>query len=106
RGLKELRHAKAQSMIDELARSAQLAQEDLQKSINRLADLERKVGSDLGDLRMLDVSATGDSDLRRKLISIEEEIRQTRTARQSSLELNSLLESFQNGPDDVLATPN
>ena len=93
-------------MIDELAHSAKLAEADLARSIERLGKLERQIGSDLGELRMLDLSATGDSDLRRKLVAIDDEIRQTQLARQSGQELHSLLVAARQDPGQLLATPN
>ncbi len=104
--LQELRRAKAQSMIDELAHSAAGAEADLSRSLQRLSVLERSVGSDLGELRMLDLTATADSDLRRKLVAIEDEIRQTQTTQQSGQELHALLLAAQQDPGQLLATPN
>ncbi len=104
--LQDLRRAKAQSMIDELAHSAQLAQADLSGSIEKLGQLERGIGSDLADLRMLDLSATGDSDLRRKLVTLDEELRATQSARHGSQELHSLLLAARQDPRELLATPN
>jgi uncharacterized protein involved in exopolysaccharide biosynthesis len=104
--LQALRRAKAQSMIDELAHSAQLAGADLEQSIARLARLEGQVGADLGELRMLDISATADSDLRRKLVMIDDEIRQTQIARQGGQELHALLLAARQDPGQLLATPN
>lgn len=106
KGLQELRRAKAQSMIDELGRSAELAEEDLQRSVQRLSQLERDIGSDLGELRMLDMHATADSDLRRKLITIEAELRETQTTQQLHRELQNLLLSARQDPTQLLATPN
>jgi uncharacterized protein involved in exopolysaccharide biosynthesis len=104
--LQDLRRAKAQSMIDELAHSAGLAEADLARSIEKLGQLERGIGSDLADLRMLDLSATGDSDLRRKLITLDEEHRATQTLRQSNQELHGLLLAARQDPNQLLATPN
>ena len=105
-GLQKLRHTKAQSMIDELARSADLAAADLHTSTQRLAALEAAVGSDLGELRMLDLTATGDSDLHRTLHSLENEIREARTAQQANQELLSLLTAARSDAGRLLATPN
>jgi uncharacterized protein involved in exopolysaccharide biosynthesis len=104
--LQELRRAKAQSMFDELAHSAKLAEADLARSIEKLSGLEQSIGSDLADLRMLDLSATGDSDLRRKLVTLDEEIRAVQATRQSSQELHALLLAARQDPNQLLATPN
>jgi uncharacterized protein involved in exopolysaccharide biosynthesis len=105
-GLKQLRESKAQSMMDELNNSVELARADLTASTRKLAELEASVGADLGELRMLDLSATGDSDLRRVLTDIDQELRATEAAQQSNGELLRLLVAAQEDAGRLLATPN
>lgn len=104
--LRRLRDSKAQSMIAELTRATGLAEAELLRANRQLAELEAQVGSDLGDLRMLDVTATGDSDLRRRLNAIEDELRQARVALQANQALQAMLERAQSDPGQLLATPN
>jgi succinoglycan biosynthesis transport protein ExoP len=101
-----LRDAKAQSMIEELTKTVSMAQADLNDSTARLTKIESDVGSDLAELRMLQDSPSGDSDLRRTAMEIETELRQFRTTQQSNQELLELLISAQKDPGNLLATPN
>lgn len=105
-GLQQLRKDKAQSMVDELAKSAEMAEAELRASTKCLGELEGHIGCDLGELRMLDLSATGDSDLRRRLESIEHEIRDARSAQQANQELHDLLDETRKNSGNLLATPN
>ena len=54
----QLRDLKAQSMIDELTKTATLADSDLKGSLARLSKIEAAVGSDLAELRVLNNDAT------------------------------------------------
>ena len=78
-----LRSAQAQSMIHELQKTVHVAQEDLADSTRRLNELERRVGSDLGELRTLTEATSGESPLHRTITEIRAELRQARAARQS-----------------------
>ena len=105
-GLQQLRQAKAQSMIDELGKAAALAQHDLRASTRQLGDMEREVGSDLAELRMLEMVGTGDSDLRRELTQIDNELRETETTQRSNQEMIALLRLAKDDAGQFLATPN
>jgi succinoglycan biosynthesis transport protein ExoP len=105
-GLSALRDAKAQSLLRELRKTVDLNVADLRVSQAKLAALESQVGVDLAELRMLDVSATGDSDLRRRLNEIEQELREAQQALRSNEELLTLLQTAQREPQALLATPN
>ncbi len=100
-----LRNEQAQSMIHELEKTVRIAQDDLTDSTRRLNDLERHVGSDLGELRILSEAASGDSALRRTNTEIRAELRQARAARQSQEELLGLLEKAQQDPRSLTSTP-
>ncbi len=104
--LRKLRNAKAQSMIDELDKSVALSERDLQASTARLGALEARVGGDLAELRMMEMTATGDSDIRRRLNQIETELRAAKLAQRSNEELLRLLQAAKNEPGALLATPN
>jgi uncharacterized protein involved in exopolysaccharide biosynthesis len=101
----QLRDAKAQSMIDELANAVSLAEADLADSTARLSRLERSVGGDLAELRMLYDSASGDGDLRRKALELETELRQARLAESNNESLFELLDSSRENQGRLLATP-
>lgn len=101
----QLRDAKAQGMIDELAKAVSLAEADLQEATAQLSELESSVGSDLAELRMLLDSFSGESDLRRKASTLETELREAQLAETSNRGLLSLLESAQVDQGSLLATP-
>ncbi len=105
-GLSALRDAKAESLLRELRKTVDLNLADLRAAQERLAALESRVGVDLAELRMLDVSATGDSDLRRRLNELEHELREAQQALRSNEELLALLQTAQRDPQALLATPN
>ncbi|MBN2473652.1 MAG: hypothetical protein JXB62_03515 [Pirellulales bacterium] len=104
--LQELRDAKAQSMISELAKTVHLAKNDLQESTARLEQLEKQVGSDLAELRVLNEPGLGDSALRRTMTEIRSELRQIDATRRANQELLALLVAAGDDPGRLLATPN
>jgi uncharacterized protein involved in exopolysaccharide biosynthesis len=104
-GFQELRHQQAQSMIQELEKSVHIEREDLADSTRRLNDLERQVGSDLGELRILNDATSGESAIRRTITEIRAELRQATIARQSQEELLGLLEKAQQDSRSLTATP-
>jgi succinoglycan biosynthesis transport protein ExoP len=106
RHFQELRDAKAQSMIGELVKAADLARADLAESTTRLTETETLAGSDLAELRILQDSNSGESVLRRSMTEIENELRQARAARQSNEDLLNLLRTAQDDPGRLVATPN
>ncbi|MDZ4779151.1 MAG: Wzz/FepE/Etk N-terminal domain-containing protein [Planctomycetia bacterium] len=104
--LQSLRDAKAESTINELERGVALAERDLTESTNALSRLESEVGGDLAELRLLNGGASGDSDLRRKTVEIEAELRAAKTAQRESEKLLELLNSASDDHSKLLATPN
>ncbi len=104
--LRRLRDSKAQSMVDELSKTVVMAEAELAAATERLAVIERQLGADLSDLRNMELSATGDSDLRRRLNSIEDELRLVAAERQSAQVLHGLLTTANNDPSQLVATPN
>ena len=67
-GFQDLRHAKARSMIDELARTETLARANLDEATAELSAMESGVGSDLSELRNLQSATSGTSDIRQKIV--------------------------------------
>ena len=106
-GMGEVRDAKTAGLISELSKAVDVAKADLNEVTAELSKMERRVGgSDLADLRMLDQTAAGDSDLRRKLTSIELELREARIARLGIDELLASLNAAKKDAGYLLATPN
>ncbi|MEQ8787692.1 MAG: hypothetical protein RIC55_15420 [Pirellulaceae bacterium] len=104
--LRELRDRKAQSLVAELDQTVELARHDLAAATRQLAEMERQAGADLGELRLLNESTTGESNLRQTLIEITNELRQAQRAARTSLQLQELLRAAQADPDRLIATPN
>jgi len=102
--LQQLRDSKAQSMINELENAAVLAEADLQETTVRLSALEAHVGGDLAELRILNEASSGEGDLRRKTIEIENELRQAREALHGDEQLLQLLKDARVDPGRLLAT--
>ncbi|MFO0897774.1 MAG: Wzz/FepE/Etk N-terminal domain-containing protein [Pirellulales bacterium] len=101
----ELLETKAQGMIQELERAVAVAEGDLAKAAGQLGALEASVGPDLAELRILNDSPAGSSDLRQRLIAIENEQRQAKNEMRQAEELYALLQSAQADPEMLLATP-
>jgi len=102
----ELREENAGSRIAELTETVTLAKTDLVRVNSKLADLERHVGSDLAELRILQSSPSGGGELRQKVNSLEIEIRKARDKMKVSQELLQLLRKAQKDPVQLLAAPN
>jgi succinoglycan biosynthesis transport protein ExoP len=104
--VEKVRDAKARSVICELEKTVGLAEADLSQSTGRLSDIERRVGSDLAELRLLYESNSGESVLRRAATEIRAELRQVRSAIQSNGQLLALLKQAQTEPERLVASPN
>jgi polysaccharide biosynthesis transport protein len=101
----QLRDAKAQGMIDELSESVSMAKGEVSTVTQKLAELEGSVGSDLAELRILHESSSGDSDLRRKSLEIETELRQAWLTERSEQSLLELLQEARVDQGRLLAMP-
>ncbi len=102
----DLRDAKARSMIDELNKAVRMANADLKESTSRLSAVEKSVGSDLAELRMLQDGSANDGRIRRKLTEIEGELRQVRATEKSNQQLLDVLRPAENDAGAFLAAPN
>jgi uncharacterized protein involved in exopolysaccharide biosynthesis len=101
----KLREMRAKSVIGELVKAVSLAQVDLETSTRKLASMEAKVGPDLAELRMLNESPSGDSEIRRVSTELANELRVHRAAVASNEELLKLLYDAQVDQGRLLATP-
>ncbi len=103
--LSALREATSRGSIDELVRSQAIAQEDLTEATGALSTMEKHVGKDLAELRILSDSPSGDSDLRRNLVELEKELRAYKAAQVENEESLKLLKEAQADPQKLLAAP-
>jgi polysaccharide biosynthesis transport protein len=104
--LRELREAKAQSMIDEQTKAVDLARADLDRATRKLQAMERQVGPDLGELRTLNDKGAGESNLRSSLNQIKNELRQARATIEANEQLLRHLHDARSNPEGLVATPN
>lgn len=102
----ELREQKAGSLVAELTKTTELAKSDLSATTQELTAIESRVGSDLGELRVLEEVGGGDSPLRRSINDMELELRQARQAIDANTELLSLLRSSKADTQSLIAAPN
>lgn len=102
----ELRDQKAQSLIAELNRTAELAKSDLETTTVQLTKIESNVGADLGELRILTEVGGGDSPLRRSINEMDQEFRQAQQAIDANQELLSLLQASKTDARSLAAAPN
>jgi succinoglycan biosynthesis transport protein ExoP len=101
----ELRDAKAQGIIAELTKAVSLAEAEMTTVTEKLAKVESSVGSDLAELRILHESSSGDSDLRRKSLELESELRQAQLTERSQQSLLELLKHARVDQGRLLAMP-
>lgn len=101
----KLQAEKAASMIQELERTAQLAENDLAAATKKLAEYEMNVGSDLSELRILNDTPSGNSDLRQKVVAIENELRDADTQQRAAAELGVLLRQATQDETRLVALP-
>jgi uncharacterized protein involved in exopolysaccharide biosynthesis len=103
--LQDLRNAKAASVLAELEKTYNLARNDLDLATKKLETLEREVGGDLGELRILNESGAGESNLRSGSNKIKEELRQARAGLEGKKELQKLLLAALADPHQLMAMP-
>jgi uncharacterized protein involved in exopolysaccharide biosynthesis len=102
----KLRDDRAGSIVQELEKAVELARAERDKSMQTLGEFERRIGGDLAELRNLEQLGSGDGDVRKLTIELENELRQAEQAVRSLRELKALLEPAQLDPTKLLATPN
>jgi uncharacterized protein involved in exopolysaccharide biosynthesis len=88
-----------------LEKTSALAEKDLGVVTRELERLEGEVGSDLGELRILNDSGAGDSNLRALHTQVSNELRQVLVAHQLVEEQLRVLAAAQQSPDALLAAP-
>jgi polysaccharide biosynthesis transport protein len=104
--LQELRDQRAQGMIAELKKAADLAEADLTDRTQQLAAFEANIGADLVELRNLNATVGGQGEVSQQLQAIDTERRANEAIRRENVRLLSLLESAGDEPQKLLATPN
>ena len=101
----QLRDTRAQSVTSELTKTVSLAKASLDQATASLGAVEKQIGRDLSELRILNEQPSGDSDLRRSMLELEKEIRTYRATQSGNRELLKLLSDAQVDPGRLLASP-
>ena len=104
--LHRLRTEQSRSLSNELKQQVKLAQVALETETARLAEFEAQVGADLGELRMLNASFSGQSDLRQQAVNLKDEHRTAELRVRQSEQLLSVLHAAMQEPDQLIAMPN
>jgi uncharacterized protein involved in exopolysaccharide biosynthesis len=102
----QVRDERAQSVLVELEKTVALAEHDLQAATAELAAFEAGVGADLTELRMLLESSSGTSDIRQKLVAMENSKQEYAAQLQQQKQLLQMLFAAQEDPLALVATPN
>ncbi len=95
--MREVRRVRADSMIMELTHARDLAKRNLEEATEKMKQIEVSFGSDLGELRNLSESITGDGVNRR---AVEDTSRDLQAAELELEKLESLLKLLENGLKD------
>lgn len=102
----QLRNAKAESMVEELTKTVALARADLDRATATLEATEKRVGSDLAELRSMQDMATGDSPLRRSAEEIRAQLRENVLADKTDRQLLDVLTEAEKDTGRLVAIPN
>jgi uncharacterized protein involved in exopolysaccharide biosynthesis len=102
----ELRDAKAQSMVEELTKTVALAKTDLDRATANVESTEKRVGSDLAELRSMQDMAASDSALRRSGEEIRAQLRENVLADKTNRHLLDVLANAQDDSGRLVAMPN
>jgi uncharacterized protein involved in exopolysaccharide biosynthesis len=102
----QLRDAKAKSMVEELTKTVALARADLDRATSALQSTEKRVGSDLAELRSMQDMAAGDSALRRSSEEIRGQLRESVLADKTDRQLLDVLAEAEHDSGRLVALPN
>ncbi len=103
--LQQVRTARADGVISELAHGRESARRELANATERLHEMEREAGSDLSDLRGLTDMIAGGSTSRAEFDQIKNEIRQAELTRQQLNSDRTLLRRASNDPTALMVAP-
>ena len=103
--MQKYRTKKTAEIIKELEEKLRVTKTNLNLSTKRLEAMEKQVGSDLGELRSLDRTGSGESNLRTTLTQIETDLRAAQKERTAQQELYEILKAARDDSDKLVATP-
>ncbi|MBW3598307.1 MAG: hypothetical protein KY475_13670, partial [Planctomycetes bacterium] len=103
--LQLVRNRRAEGLVEELHRTVEMARSDLHTATARLSEMERTVGGDLAELRMLSEMVGGESNLRMSATAVKNELRSARVQHKNHQQLLQMLWVAQQDPTHLLAAP-
>ena len=101
----QLRDDQAQSVIAKLERQVEFSIATEQAQTERLAHFEARVGSDLGEPRMLHSAVSGESDLRQQAVHLENKSRGFAVSFREAEQLLVVLKLARKHPEQLVAMP-
>lgn len=104
--LKNIRNHRAESVIAELENAEYLARKELERATAALKSQETQIGSDLGELRSLNDTSSGEGNLRNVWNQIHQQIRDSEAEVARLQEQLRILATAQDNPEQLIATPN
>ena len=103
--LHRLQAEQSQSLSDELQQQVHLAQTALETETTKLSEVEAGMGADLGELRLLNASFSGQSDLRQQGVSLQNDRRNAELEFHKAEQLLVVLQTAQEKPEQLIAMP-
>ena len=102
--LQTVRRVRADSILSELVYARQLAQQNLDEAAQQLREIEIRFGSDLGELRSLTDTISGDGTIRRVLDETQRELQTAELQLEQVTALHDLLVAGQKDPTRLLVS--
>jgi uncharacterized protein involved in exopolysaccharide biosynthesis len=102
--LRHVRRVRADSIIKELQHARDLAKENLDEAATRMRKIEIQFGTDLGDLRNLNVTVSGDGTNRRALQETRNELQAAELELEKLESLHELLLAGAKNPQHLLVS--
>ncbi len=102
---RNVRRQKYDGIVEELCTSAAIAQTELEKATLKLIRMDRQLGSDVVEMRVINNSSQGDGTLRRSLGEIRSEIRGARDDYSRKKMGRDQLVSMMNDPSKLISFP-
>ncbi|MCA9213537.1 MAG: hypothetical protein KDB27_10755, partial [Planctomycetales bacterium] len=103
--LQTLRMAKAENLVAELESKRDLAEKELELATAELKQVERQIGQDLGELRTLDQTGSGESNLRSSVTQISNDLRAAKKRRMAQQQLKNILNDAQVDATKLISIP-
>ena len=105
RELRKLRRQQAASLVAELTQVESVARAELQSATEQLVEIEKQAGPDLGELRVLTASGSGEGVVRQLLVNLDDDRRAAQIKLERQRNLLKFLQDAQEQPEVILSAP-